>query len=294
MNDRRIFHTPSLCAVPALAWLMALLPATAHAQPSASEPGAAASAAAPGSGPAGEIPSFETVVAPSPAPAAAPRGRGSPPSAVNDAAPQILPIRQEGCPAPEPMRAGFYLRVLGGAGYARFHGTGPHGSVSASGLASHSTIAIGGGLARGLAVAGTVQSAAVESTFDGGPFSNATLSSGDGTATASSKAKVSEGQLGALVDWYPNPSKGLHLGLSVGLGALSLENDADASKLVGTAVSGSVLVGYDVAIARAWALGLTLIASGVTTATMKNTSGDESGYKLDAFSVGLAASILYF
>jgi hypothetical protein len=41
-------------------------------------------------------------------------------------------------------------------------------------------------------------------------------------------------------------------------------------------------------------MGIALVASGVTAASMKSSSGDESGYKLNGFSFQLAASILDF
>jgi hypothetical protein len=192
------------------------------------------------------------------------------------------------------MRRGFYLRMLRGSGYARLHGTGPHGSVSASGLGSDSTFAIGGGVARGLVIAGTTQVTALDSKLEGGPFAKATVTSDGATSTASAKAKLTLGQIGVLVDWYPSELSGLHGGLSGGFGVMTLTNAADGSQLVGTATAGSLFAGYDFAISRSWALGLMLIASGVTSASMKNTSGEESGYKLNGYSVELSGSILYF
>lgn len=235
---------------------------------------------------------FESVIAapaaPAPPPAQRPVVVVRPPEAI------VAPERRDACAVDEPTRSGFYLRFLGGAGYAKFSGTGPRGSVSATGLGNHSTIAIGGSIARGLAVAGTIQGTDSDTTFEGGPFSKATLTTDSTTKTASGKAKLSLAQIGVLVDWYPRLQSGFHGGLSAGLGALALSNNADDSKLAGTSVSGSAFVGYDTPIARSWALGITLVVSGVTSASLKNEDGDESGYKLHAFSIQLAASLLYF
>jgi hypothetical protein len=245
-----------------------------------------------GSAPATSI--FETVVA---APPNTEPAVPAPPTTVSVApAPVaiVAPERRDVCAVDQTGRSGFYLRFIEGTGYAKFHGTGPRGSVSASGLGNHSTIAIGGGVARGLAVAGTIQSTEIEATLEGGPFSKATLTTNGATAVASPKAKLAQAQIGALVDWYPGLQSGFHGGLSAGLGAISLTNNADDSKLTGAAVSGSLFVGYDTAISRSWALGLTAVASGITSSSLKDKDGDESGYKLNAFSIQLGASLLFF
>jgi hypothetical protein len=87
---------------------------------------------------------------------------------------------------------------------------------------------------------------------------------------------------------------GFHTGLSVGFGAVSLANNADDSKLAGTTMGGSVFAGWDFVIARSWSFGLALVASGVTSASMKTSSGDDTTYKLGGYSIDLAASLLYF
>ena len=244
--------------------------------------------------PAPATPAFETVVDAPPSTPPAPPATPALVAVPRDPAAILAPERRDVCAVDEPGRTGFYLRFLGGAGYAKFHGTGPHGSVSASGLGNHSTVAIGGGIARGLAVAGTIQSTQTEATFDGGPFTKATLTTDSATAVASTKAKLTQSQLGALVDWYPRLQSGFHGGLSAGLGAISLTNNADDSKLSGAALSGSLFLGYDTAISRSWALGLSAVASGITSTSLKNTNGDDAGYKLSAFSIQLGASLLFF
>jgi hypothetical protein len=274
-----------------LATSTALLPSVALSAAPEAVPPAAPWPAPPGPAPA--EPTFETEVA-------APNGELPAPPAPQfvlvprDPAATVAPERRDPCEVTEPGRTGFYLRFIEGTGYAKFSGTGPQGSVSASGLGSHSTIAIGGGVARGLAIAGTIQSTMTEATFAGGPFTKATLTTDSGTAVASAKAKLTQAQVGALVDWYPRLQSGFHGGLSAGLGAISLINDADDSKLAGTAVSGSLFLGYDAAISRSWALGLAAVMSGATSASMKDSNGNDSGYKLSAFSIQLGASLLFF
>ncbi len=286
-------HRPfaRLLGVSSVATLVVLLaPAVSRA---AEEPQAQAPAPVAAPAPAAAPSSFESVVAP-PAASARP-AQPSAPTAVAPPAAVTLPLaRPRDCSNPEPVRDGFFLRFVQGSGYAKFHGTGPRGSLSGSGLGSHSTIAIGGGLARGLALAGTIQSTMVEATLDGSPFTNATITTDGGSAVASSKAKMVHGQLGAMVDWYPSPLGGFHTGLSVGVGMISLSHNADGSSLGGTATSGSVFVGYDFPISRTWEIGLGLIASGVTSAKLKTSSGDDTAYKLNGYSIELGASLLYF
>jgi len=283
----------ALRLVSILATSTVLMPSTALSASSEAEPPTSPSPAQPG--PAPSVLTLETVVpapteaAPAPPASQAPAVPRSPIAVV---AP--LPVHRDACAVDEPGRDGFYLRFIEGAGYAKFHGTGPGGSVSASGFGSHSTVAIGGGVARGLAVAGTIQSTVTEATFEGGPFSKATLTTAGATAVASAKAKLTQSQVGVLADWYPHSQSGFHGGLSAGFGAIALTNNADDSTLTGTAASGSLFIGHDTAISRSWALGLTAVASAVTSSSLKNTHGDESGYKLSAFSIQVGASMLFF
>jgi len=174
-------------------------------------------------------------------------------------------------------------------------GTGPKGDASLSGLGSTSLIAIGGSISRGLVVAGTIQASAISTTFNGGPFVGETVTSNGTSLTASPKADASASLLGVLVDWYPDPSDGWHVGLSAGLGATSVKNHADDSTMTGTSAAGSLFAGYDWSIGPSWSLGLALVASGGTSATLK-TSSDQSdtGYRLKSRSVGISASFLYF
>jgi hypothetical protein len=288
----RLLGVPFVAAL-----LIALPPAVSSAadepQPAVAVPAATATPAPPPA-PVAAPPSFESVVAP-PAASPPPSQPAQPPT-IAPPAPVILPVaRPRDCSNPEPSRDGFYLRFVQGTGYAKFHGTGPRGTLSGSGLGSHSTVAIGGGLARGLALAGTIQSTMIEANLDGGPFTNATITTdGGGSAVASGKAKMTQGQIGAMVDWYPYPLDGFHAGLSAGVGMMSLSHNADGSTLGGTATSGSLFVGYDFAISRTWEIGLGLVASGVTSASLKTSSGDDTAYKLNGYSIELGASLLYF
>lgn len=203
--------------------------------------------------------------------------------------------------APPPsVRHGFYLRAAFGSGFAQLTGTGPQGNVSLRGLGSLTTVAIGGSIAPGVVLAGTIQGSTVNATFKGGPFRNQTVTTADGrTVDASDKAQVSAAQLGLLVDWYPKPASGWHLGMSAGLGLVSLVNEAARagttdSTMVGTSTSGSIFGGYDWYLGKDWSMGLALSAMGTTSASMKDKDGNDTGYHLKSLSVGLDWSLLYF
>lgn len=156
-------------------------------------------------------------------------------------------------------------------------------------------LALGGSIARGLVLAGTVSGATTQATFSGGPFRDAKITVDGSELSASHKAEASFAELGLLIDWYPNPAAGWHAGLSAGLGVLGIKNDADDSTLFGVSPAGSLFGGYDWAIARSWSLGLSLAIAGAGKATMKHSSGgDDAGYQLTPFSASVQASLLYF
>jgi hypothetical protein len=203
-------------------------------------------------------------------------------------------IRARDC-ASNWIRGGFYLRFASGIGGVNVAGTGPKGDASLSGLGSTSLIAIGGNVVRGLVLAGTVQASTISSTFNGGPFVGENVTSNGQSLTASSKADASASILGILVDWYPDPADGWHVGLSAGFGATSIKNQADDKTMSGTSAAGSFFGGYDWAIGPAWSLGLAIVGSGVTSASLKDSSDQSNtGYRLKSYSVGISGSFLYF
>jgi hypothetical protein len=198
------------------------------------------------------------------------------------------------CAKSGPAHSGFFLRSGFGTGYMTFRGKGPDGSASVSGLGSSMDIAIGGGIAKGLVLAGTIQSASVGNTFKGGRFDDAEITVGDQTVDASDTALAATSVMGLLVDWYPSPARGWHAGLSVGFGAAMLTNHADDSSSSGMGMGGSVFGGYDWWVGRDWSLGLSVLASGTTKATLKDSDGESTGYKMQSLFVGLQSAITYF
>jgi len=195
----------------------------------------------------------------------------------------------------EWMREGLYLRILDGVGFAHLFGDGPSDSTSISGMGSISALAIGGSIAPRLVLAVTMQAVQTSGDFERGPFAGARLLVEGNEMPASVTASATAALLGGFVDWYPMESSGLHLGLGVGLNSLMVVNGADDSTLVGIGGGAALVVGYDWPVARTWAFGIALVASGATRAVlMESESGDDTDYDLMPISVGLSGSILYF
>jgi hypothetical protein len=188
------------------------------------------------------------------------------------------------------------MRFGVGSSYMSLRGKGPSGSASVSGLGSGSTIALGGSLAPGLVLGGTIHGVTVANNFEGGPFEDAQVTGGEVPVDASNQATAGMSEVGLLVDWYPQPERGWHAGLSAGFGMSSLVNSADGSVLYGTGAGGMVFGGYDWYLGKDWALGLSLVASGTTKSTLKDKDKDNAttDYRMGAFSVGVQSSLVYF
>jgi hypothetical protein len=230
----------------------------------------------------------------------------NPTAAVREAAPAPAPAPAPAAPTSEerPLRLtrvheGLYLRFTSGPSFVTLQGhnrLGRSASITDSGAGG--SIAIGGALVPGLVLAGTLQGTAFAAEFEGGPFTDATVSSNGKRRAASNKAFGGYGMVGMLVDWYPKPTGNWHAGFATGLGAVVLTNAADDSDLGGLNFSGSLFGGYDWSLGRNWALGLQLTASGGTTAKMyeevNSDDARDTGYRLTPFSVGVQASLLYF
>jgi hypothetical protein len=222
-------------------------------------------------------------------------------ASAQDASPAALApaepgVDEGGPPAEVRSRDGFYLRMsVAGPAFVTFFGDGPTGSASISALDSARGFAIGGSIAPGWVIGGTIQSSTADGTFEAGPLRDATIVNGYTTAP-SQRALATLTELGAFIDWYPDPRGGWHVGLSGGLGIVSVENYADDTTIDGFSPAGTVFVGHDWAIGGAWSLGVALVASGATAAKLEHDdeNGGDTGYRLAPVSVGLQASLLYF
>jgi hypothetical protein len=276
-----------------------MLGSWAHAQ----EAAPAVDSTAPSAPPAAAAPSDATKEGESSAAASSAAAQDGAPSATPPrapAAPATIALTTEALPPRTARRIhqGFYLRLGSGPSFVTLRGHGPTGgSASISDSGAGGFIALGGAVAPGLVLAGTIQGTGFNSKFKGGPFANATVVSANGeTHAASRKAEGGFGMLGVLVDWYPEPQGGWHTGLATGVGAIALTNSADNRDVAGLNFAGSVFGGYDWTLGHDWALGLQVTASGATTTKLKEDTDArvDTGYRLTPFSVGVQASLLYF
>ena len=219
-----------------------------------------------------------------PPPSAAPK-EATPAPVPEPALPAELPAcrpRAEPSPCTQPADAyqhdGFYLRFSTETDYLAVVGEGPDGSVSVKGLASGGTLAVGGTPVRGLVVAGVLGSAMLRGNLKGG------------AEDADERVSMARIQLGALADWYPDPSAGWHVGAALGLGALAL-TEASVPDAVGAAFSARVFGGYDFWIGPQWSLGLAATLTANTSSTLRDREGDKIGYRFYLLSAGVAWSL---
>jgi hypothetical protein len=210
--------------------------------------------------------------------------------------------------APEPVilavpryrHEGFYLGAGGGAGILTAWGKGPLGDASITGSATMGDIGIGGTVAPGLVLGGVIRAWTARGTFDGGPvitdakttyYVNGTPTPTKLTLTGNSR--INTGELGAMLDWYPNPEKGWHVGGSVGLDVMTLTDDAGTQTTAG-GVGGSIFGGYQFWLGPSWSLGLAAVMSMAGVSHLDDSNQNNTGYKLTPFGFGLESQLLYY
>jgi hypothetical protein len=101
------------------------------------------------------------------------------------------------------------------------------------------------------------------------------------------KATAGFGEIGVLVDYYPKPTDGWHFGAIAAAGLINL-TDSGLHDAAAGSFAGTLFGGYDFWIGPEWSLGLLLTFSGATTGTLKDTDGNEIGYRLNRLSAGLS------
>jgi hypothetical protein len=185
---------------------------------------------------------------------------------------------------------GFYLRLGAGPGYGALAGSGPAGDASIAGFNPFggSLVAIGGNIAPGLVLAGAVNSVLVRQTFKGVP------------PEPEQKATAALAHLGVLVDWFPDPTGGWHVGALAGIAALQVSDTGlrDLSDPLrkdsgGLGFGGALLGGYDFWIGPQWSAGLFAVGSATTPIQLADQGGDKTGYSLAGWSLGLQYAFTY-
>jgi hypothetical protein len=200
---------------------------------------------------------------------------------------------------PRYRHEGFYVAVDTGVGVLGARGSGPLGSASISGFGSMSDLAIGGTVAPGLVIGAVLREWSTTGTFHGGPTITATTTyfangvPSTTQQTLSGHAHAASLEVGAFLDWYPNPERGWHVGASLGLGGMTLIDDAGTMS-DGVAVAGSIFGGYQWWLGRAWSLGLVGVFSAASSSRLDDSNQDDTGYRLTPFGVGIATQLLYY
>ncbi len=191
---------------------------------------------------------------------------------------------------------GFYLEASFGFAWLMVQGDGPSGSASISAFGTSTSVAVGGTILPGLALAGTIRAANGTATFHGGPFEHANIVSSVGSplASANGDADVTFVQIGVLVDWYPNARGGWHLGGAVGPGGTVVTPLANGADMSNATFAGTIFGGYETWIAPQWTIGFVLVASGATRATLKDSDANDAGYRLQPLAISLESSILFY
>lgn len=267
-------------------------------------PGAGAAPAQPAPAPA----------APAPAPAA-PAPPGSPPPAGAPAAPPAgAPIQeapQQGGPVPYYQESstqtpkiyveqpplpplpprnryfhdGFYLRLS--AGYAYMNtSTGVTGSQSTASLSGHGValdVMMGGTPAPGLVVGGGLL---LEAAFD--PTSTVTQYQGQFVQGLDNGASGTTGfgLVGPMIDAFPNPNGGFHLGALLGFAAVGLKGHESN---ISSGFGASIWAGYMWWTTSQWSMGL--MARFTLAGTSRTLAGD-TGATFDASDTSAGAAVL--
>jgi hypothetical protein len=189
-------------------------------------------------------------------------------------------------PAPPVARShhvhdGFYFRGALGLGVlaAEFEDDGASDQTVETSRGSVSLdLLIGGSPDRGIAIGGALLSEAI-----GGAKYEV-----DGTEVADGTVLV--GVLGAFVDGFPDPRRGLHIGGALGFSNVTAEElgpGGDNLEMAG--LGGAVWVGYDFWVASEWSMGPLLRL----TATANQDRHDDADVTAITRSISLSFTALY-
>jgi hypothetical protein len=150
---------------------------------------------------------------------------------------------------------GFYLRMALGAGYLSDSETVTVGatsiddSVTGGGLVLE--LKLGGTLGRGFVLGGGIE---------GGAFPSPQVKLSDGTAVTGTNSTVDVSMIGPFIDYYFDPSEGLHLQALVGYGVISVSSqNANGTTTSGSSPAGlalSVGFGDEWWVGEQWSIGV--------------------------------------
>lgn len=245
--------------------------------------------------PSTSVPPPEPAPLPQPAPVRTPSA-----SAPTAPSPPVVQAPDAPCPAPSrPARGGFYIKANASLGFIEGWGSGPAGSASIASLATGGQISIGGRVAPGLALAGVTSTRSGGGTFHGGPpvtIMSTHVTNGvpvSSTATRRGHSSVDLLDFGGLVDWVPAPTKGWHLGASVGFAVVQVTDDADQT-MGAIAPVGSVFGGYDWWLVNKLAGEIQMTFMGTPSVSLSDSNSAGTGYRFATLAVTVDAGLVYF
>jgi hypothetical protein len=244
---------------------------------------------------------------PPPPPGPAPVSEAPPPPPPPPETPAAPPALTASAQTPEPIAVyiqryrhqGFYFAAETGIGVMTAFGSGPLGSASITGVGSVGDFAIGGSVAPGLVLGGMAREWTTSGTFKGGPVITASTTyvlNGKPTPTTmtlSGNAHAMAAEIAAFLDWYPNPENGWHIGAAVGLGAMTMTDDA-GTRSTGGGLAGSVFGGYQWWLGPAWSLGISGVFSIANAGHLDDSNQNDTGYKFTPMGFGLQSQLLYY
>ena len=140
---------------------------------------------------------------------------------------------------------GFYLQLNAGLGYLNTSAEAGGVEATYSGVTLASALNIGGSLAPGFVLAGTILTDYAPSP--GASFNGQDLDTGD--------LSLSLIGFGLLADFYPDPAEGLHFQAAAGWGGLDASVNGNSSGSDPTGLLLSVGAGYEFWVAREWSIG---------------------------------------
>ena len=224
----------------------------------------------------------QSVVAPPPS-VRSPEAAPAPPPSTWQAPSPTCQLSGSPSPCEQPEDAyrhdGFYFRLFTETQYLAFAGRGPEGSASVKGLGSGGHLALGGTPVPGLVIAGTLGADTLRGTFKGRPRD-----------AQEEDASMSRASLGVLVDWYPMPEDGWHVGVSLAFAGITLR-DAAIKDSVGGTFAAKIFGGYDWWIGPQWSLGTSAVLATTPSTPLVDRDGDKNGYRFYTLSAGVAWSL---
>jgi hypothetical protein len=171
---------------------------------------------------------------------------------------------------------GFYYRAAAGPALSSLVATGPSGRTDLNG-STGGMVLVGGTPSRGFVVGGGLTEVAAYGRFVGGVYDGA-------------QVDVSEWKVGPFVDWYPDPTRGFHLGALTGLSVSILRSTTNQSS---AALGATIFGGYDWWIGPQWSLGVLAAASGATASSLVDSHLTGTGYRMAPLSLGINVALTF-